>query len=171
MQNFFNSASETVKPSAFIGRQTGLSLVEVLVTMSIIGVATSLIVLTTFPVDRATAEADKLRNILERTAETSRMTGHLYGLIIEDETSYSIVSWQAGEWKTAPYGKYNLPNGTTLEKDKSPSPSRSEESINPDIIFDPLGHTTRAKLTLSSEKTATHFYIQNNGSIEIGQTP
>ena len=143
--------------------EAGLSLVEVMVTLSIIAVATSLIVLT-LPRPRPQLQAaGLLRTALEKAAERSMISGQPVGLVIE-EGSYSIAVWQNEEWRVL--ASQALAPGISLLVDGEPVFSGDEDAtIQPSLIFDPLGHTEPLDLDVVRNDFVTRLTLQADGSV------
>lgn len=143
--------------------EDGLSLVEVMVTLSIIAVATSLVVLT-LPRPRPQLQAAGLLRVsLEKAAERSMISGQPVGLVIE-ERSYSIAVWQNEEWRAVASQK--LAPGTSLLVDGDRVYSGDEDAaIKPSIVFDPLGHTEPLDLDLVRNDFVTRLTLHPDGSV------
>ena len=145
--------------------QAGLSLVEIMVTLSIIGVATSLILLTipTRPLHKQ--EASRLQEALEQTAGRSRITGQPMGLVIEGQR-YSSAVWQNGTWRLLT--SYSLPSDITLQIDGKPpaTPEEGEASV-PAVIFDPLGHTAPISIELIRNRAVTSLTLLPDGQVAV----
>ncbi|MFN3312253.1 MAG: prepilin-type N-terminal cleavage/methylation domain-containing protein [Hyphomonas sp.] len=127
----------------------GLSLIEVLVTLAIVGAATGMIVLTMVPPDPARTEFERVRQSVEAVAERAVISGTPSGIRFS-ETGYEPVIWQGGEWRAIPRQARTLPSGVslTLRDDSRTRRTGPDDKDWPGIIFDPLGHTTTAELTV-----------------------
>lgn len=127
----------------------GLSLIEVLVTLAIIGAATGMIVLTMVPPDPARTEFERIRQSVEAVSERAVISGTPAGIRFT-ETGYEPVVWQNGDWQAIPRQARTLPSGASLSL-RDETRSRRSGPADPDwpgIVFDPLGHTRPAELTL-----------------------
>lgn len=145
--------------------QAGLSLVEIMVTLSIIGVATSLILLTipTRPLHKQ--EASRLQEALEQTAGRSRVTGQPMGLVIEGQR-YSPAVWQNGTWRLL--SSYSLPSDITLHIDgKLPVAPEEGKPPVPAVIFDPLGHTAPVAIELIRNRAVTSLTLFPDGQVAV----
>lgn len=111
-------------------RQAGLSLVEVLVTLSITALASMLIVATARPSDPLKSEQAKLVQVLERLELRARVSGVPAGLAFE-RNSYAPALWREDGWQIAERERRTLPGKMILRVD----PKRSGE---PQVQFDPL---------------------------------
>lgn len=145
--------------------QSGLSLVEIMVTLSIIGVATSLILLTipTRPLHQQ--EATRLQETLEQTAGRSQITGQPMGLIT-DGKSYSAALWQNGRWRILT--SYRLPSDIHIQVDGAlPELPEEDEPPIPAVIFDPLGHTPPTDIELVRNRTVTSLTLLPDGHVSV----
>ncbi|MFN4183633.1 MAG: GspH/FimT family pseudopilin [Hyphomonas sp.] len=145
--------------------QAGLSLVEIMVTLSIIGVATSLILLTIPTRPLFKQEASRLQEALEQTAIRSTVTGQPMGLIIEAQ-SYAPAIWQNGSWRLL--ASYRLPSDISLKVDGKPPalPEEGEPPV-PAVIFDPLGHTDPITIELVRNSAVTSLTLLADGSVSV----
>ncbi|MFN7055245.1 prepilin-type N-terminal cleavage/methylation domain-containing protein [Hyphomonas sp.] len=143
----------------------GFSLIEMLVALAIVGVASSLIVLTARPADPARVEFQRLIQTAEVTAERARISGTPAGLRLSADR-YEPVIWQAGDWQAVPRQARSFPGGLTLAWTEARPARRSLEAADPDvpqIIFDPLGHTREAQLSLSAGSTRHTLTVTAEG--------
>lgn len=152
-------------PVATESRQTGISLVEIMVTLAIIGVATSLVLLTIPTRPLFKQETTRLQETLEQTAGRSRITGQPMGLVIEGQT-YSPAIWQNGSWRLL--ASYTLPSDFRVEIDgETPARPEDGEPAVPVIIFDPLGHTQPVALDLIRNRAGTRLILRPDGAVDM----
>lgn len=150
----------------------GFSLIEVLVTLAIVGVASSLIVLTTRPADPARTEFQRLHQTVETAAERARISGIPSGLRLF-ESGYEPVIWQSGAWRPVPRQARTLPGTLTLSWTEPRSSRRrgpDDDDQAPQIVFDPLGHTPHTELTLSARGSGQTLSITAAGIESSGAT-
>lgn len=145
--------------------QAGLSLVEIMVTLSIIAVATTLILLTIPTRHVFKQESDQLREALEQAANRASITGQPVGLIV-DGGGYSPAIWQNGAWRVLE--SHQLPKDISIRIDgKPPAVLEKGEDPAPAVIFDPLGHTLPVPLELSHNGVFTSLTLLPNGRVEM----
>lgn len=146
------------------GPQAGLSLVEIMVTLSIIAVATTLILLTIPTRHVFKQESDRLRETLEQSANRAMVTGQPVGLVIESQ-SYTPAIWQNGAWRLME--SHPLPKDIGIRIDgKTPAAPEKGEAPAPAVIFDPLGHTLPVALELSRNGVLTSLTLLPDGSVQ-----
>lgn len=147
------------------GLQTGLSLVEIMVTLSIIAVATSLILLTIPMRPLYKQETGLLREALEQAATRALVTGQPMGLIIEGQR-YSPAIWQNGTWRSLK--SHSLPDDVTIQVDgKPPEIAEDGEPLMPAVIFDPLGHTKPVAIEISRNGVLTSLTLRPDGRVDV----
>jgi len=157
--------TETLSHASKRKPEAGLSLVEIMVTLSIIAVATTLILLTIPTRQIYKQEADLLREALEHTASRSMLTGQPMGLLIEGQ-SYSSAIWQNGTWRLVT--RYQLPQDIYIQIDgKHPAPKDEKSPLVPAVIFDPLGHTYPVSIELARQNSVTILTLQPDGHVAI----
>lgn len=145
--------------------QAGLSLVEIMVTLSIIAVATTLILLTIPTRHVFKQESDRLRETLEQAANRAMVTGQPVGLVVEGQ-HYAPAIWQNGAWRLME--SHQLPNDISLRIDgKTPAVPEEGEDPAPAVIFDPLGHTLPVALELSRSGVLTSLTLLPDGRVEM----
>ncbi|ABI75938.1 general secretion pathway protein H [Hyphomonas neptunium ATCC 15444] len=163
MIDIFSPAKHSDAQAPLRDPEAGLSLVEIMVTLSIIGVATTLILLTIPARPLHKQEADRLQEALEQTAGRSLVTGQPMGLIIEGQ-SYTPAIWQNGNWR--PLQSYQLPSGIRFEIDgKAPMAPEEGETALPAVIFDPLGHTAPVSIELVRNNSRTSLTLLADGRV------
>lgn len=146
--------------------QAGLSLVEIMVTLSIIAVATTLIMLTIPTRHVFKQESDQLRHALEQAANRASITGQPVGLIV-DGGSYSPAIWQNGAWRVLE--SHKLPKDISIRIDgRPPALLEKGEEPAPAVIFDPLGHTLPVAIELSRNGVLTSLTLLPDGNVEMG---
>lgn len=145
--------------------ETGMSLVEVLVALSIVAIATTVITLTLAAPNPLTRESGHLRSVLEQTAARALVTGRPTALLV-DGNSYTPAIWQGGEWRAETRAARILPAGTAIvAATDAHSPRRSRDETRPVIIFDPLGHSAEASVDLVRGGVVTRFTLQPGGQV------
>ena len=130
--------SQASLPASRRPGEAGLSLVEVLVTLSISAFAAVLIVATARPADPLRSDGEKLSRTLAQLEGRARISGKPTGLLL-DETGYTGMVWAGGDWSALPRSSHALSRGVEVQ---SPlSPLERGEIQTPQLVFDPLGHS------------------------------
>ena len=130
--------------------QAGFSLTEVLVTLSIIAFTSAMIVGTSRPVDPLKQEAERLAQTLAQLESRARISGEPMGLVLEPG-AYTAAAWTGNAWISLPRSARKLPAGIVVQ---SPAPAprdispEAEDTLRPQIMFDPLGHSGPAEVEL-----------------------
>lgn len=130
--------------------EAGFSLTEVLVTLSIVAFASAMIVGTSRPADPLKQEGERLAQTLAQLESRARISGEPMGLVLEPG-AYTAAAWTGNKWITLPRTVRTLPVGIAIQ-----SPAAAPHDISPDadnplqpqIMFDPLGHSELAEIEL-----------------------
>lgn len=130
-------SSQACLPAPRRPAEAGLSLVEVLVTLSISAFAAVLIVATARPADPLRSDGEKLSRTLAQLEGRARISGKPTGLLL-DETGYTGMVWAGGNWSALPRSRHALSRGVEIQSPLSPEPL---ETQMPQLVFDPLGHS------------------------------
>lgn len=133
--------------------ELGLSLVEVLVTLSISALAAVVIITTARPADPLRSEGERLTRTLEQLNGRARISGKPTGLVV-DTRSYRGVVWTDGNWTTLPRTERSLGSAVVIASPiADPAPARPGRLLAdaPQIVFDPLGHSTIAPVILRAK--------------------
>ena len=117
-------------------REDGFSLVEILVALFIIALASAMVVMALpHRNDTVETEAVRFRDVLDRTVEQAISRGQVHGIRV-GEHSYTIYTRMGGRWVQARGGVETLPGGmslTVLARDGE------ADDIRPQIIADASG--------------------------------
>lgn len=130
-------SSQACLPAPRRPAEAGLSLVEVLVTLSISAFAAVLIVATARPADPLRSDGEKLSRTLAQLEGRARISGKPTGLLL-DQTGYTGMVWAGGNWSALPRSRHALSRGVEIRSPLSPEPL---ETQMPQLVFDPLGHS------------------------------
>ena len=130
-------SSQAFPPAPRRPGEAGLSLVEVLVTLSISAFAAVLIVATARPADPLRSDGEKLSRTLAQLEGRARISGKPTGLLL-DETGYTGMVWAGGDWSALPRSRHALSRGVEIQSPLSPEPLAPQ---TPQLVFDPLGHS------------------------------
>ncbi len=165
------------------GGERGLTLVELLVVMVILGLASSLVLLNA-PPSRAVVERDALRfaSSVKVALDEMVMTGATYRLVV-DATGYGFERYTGGEWVTDGIDRAfqrtefdrgvtgtveiedaALANARALGED----PPKEEDADEPEIIrLDPIGPPATFTLRLLSPQGAYLVTLAADGAIAV----
>lgn len=136
-----------------------------MVTLSIIAIATTMILLTIPTGYVFNQESDRLREALEQAATRAMVSGQPVGLVVEGQ-SYSPALWQNGSWRLLE--SHQLPKDISIRVDGEPPALRQEdEAPLPAIIFDPLGHTVPVSIELSRNGVLTGLTLMPDGNVKV----
>lgn len=123
------------------GREAGVSLVELLVTLSIVALVSVMIVATARPADPLKSEQDRLSGVLKQLDARAKVSGEPTGLFASP-SGYIPATWRAGEWQTAQREQRKLPDQFTLRIEPS-------SADGPQVQFDPLMPAPAVAIILS----------------------
>jgi general secretion pathway protein H len=165
------------------GRERGLTLVELLVVMVILGLASSLVLLNA-PPSRAVVERDALRfaSSVKIALDEMVMTGATYRLVV-DATGYGFERYVRGEWVTEgidrAFQRAEFDNGVTATVEIADAalanaralgddPPTEGEDDEPKIIrLDPIGPPATFTLRLLSAQGAYLVSLGADGAIAV----
>lgn len=148
--------------------QSGFSLVEVIVTVFILAMATSFIVVT-LPQNPSplVREAKRLQAFLELATKQSRTGGLPLGLIAE-ETGYSLAVWRNGEWNHITGTGHTLGHGIRLASYPEDAPdAREVPETWPVAMFDPIGAATALQFELRQDRRQVSVRLREDGSADL----
>lgn len=151
---------EALKHSAHLSSDAGFSLVEVLMSVFIMALATSVIILTRPPPpDAMSVEVEQFQDMLEATTDKAILTGAPTGIRLSAE-GYSQLVWREGEWVNISNQVVKLPDGASLE-----ILQRGEDQTGPDIEMSPLGDVSPVQVNLAMRGRYLLLSIDAEGSI------
>ena len=146
-------------------RQSGLTLVEVMVVVFVIGLVTSIAVLTLPSRDNAGERALKVvRQALQDAHDRSVLTGEVIGLHLT-ETGFRLVSWTGDEWLPIRRGNISFPRDVRVEllaADETGAQSRKPPER---IIFNPLGLAEPVQLSVSWRAFSQELTLTPDGDL------
>lgn len=163
--------------------ERGLTLVELLVVMVILGLASSLVLLNA-PPSRAVVERDALRfaSSVKIALDEMVMTGATYRLVV-DATGYGFERYQRGEWKAdgvdGAFQRVEFDNGVTASVEIEDAalanaralgedPPEETEEDEPKIIrLDPIGPPATFTMRLLSPQGAYLVSLGGDGAVTV----
>lgn len=144
--------------------EAGLSLIEVMVVVFIIGLAASLVALT-LP-SQASAEeraAQKFLQTLKTAQDQAVITGEPIGIVISEQ-SYSLQVWRRGQWRDI--GRDEV---LTRRLNLSLRQERGDKQLAdwPSLILDPTGVTDGAIFDLMGPEEELAIQLLPTGAMQI----
>ncbi len=153
------------------GRQSGLSLIEVMAALFILALASSFIIMTIPPRDQAAGFARKIEAAAETAAIRANLTGQPSGLRIEPR-QITVLTWHDGDWQPVSRGEIRLPGAMTVSVDETRATGPETWPADwPQIVFDPLGHSTVAGLRVQKGSQVQHLTVAPAARIIPERTP
>jgi general secretion pathway protein H len=165
------------------GGERGLTLVELLVVMIILGLASSLVLINA-PPSRAVVERDALRfaSSVKIALDEMVMTGATYRLVV-DATGYGFERYAGGEWITdgidRAFQRAEFDNGVTATVEIEDAalanaralgedpPAKAEEDEPKIIRLDPIGPPATFTLRLVSPQGAYLVTLGPDGAMAV----
>jgi len=152
-----------VKRAIRYQRQAGMTLVEVMTVLFIIGLTAGIVTLT-LP-DRPTEEqasAQAFARVLREAQDQAIMSGQPVGLKLNDQ-GYALFQWRRETWR--PYGSaVVLPR----RMDISAQTAKRDGPENwPEIIFDPTGIVQPAFFQLRASGVRIEISLEESGEVTL----
>lgn len=146
--------------------QSGVSLVEVLMTLFIMALATSLVVMTIPERDRGVdREAERLVRVLDKSQRLAKVSGQTIGIRAGPDR-FAIVRRNNETWQSVPDGEFVLEAGVRLNLNEIPSPDGDRPNDWPQVSFDPLGHDSVARI-LVEEGRERRIVVLGPGGVSL----
>lgn len=142
-----------------------MTLIEVMVVVFIIGLATGLVVLTLPPrptPEQSTAQA--FAAAMSQAQDKAIMTGQPIGLIVAGNR-YSLAQYRSGRWQSA--GVVRLKGGLKIDLLRD-SDEASPEGW-PDLIFDPTGVSEPAEFRLRGRLANYDINWTGDGEVAVDE--
>ena len=142
--------------------EAGMTLVEALVALFIMALASSVIVLS-MPQRPAPIEVAiyKLEDLAETARGAALVKGSWTGIIGEDER-YQIVTFRDGGWQPSGSRSVRIEGELTFEKD------RERGDTSPILQFGPTGTAKEETLTLMIGMNERQLMVSRDGGITLG---
>lgn len=138
---------------------SGFSLIEVMIVIFVMGMASTVIVLTApEPESAIEADARRLKQAIEALQVRAVMLGRGEGLHV-DETSAAHVYAEAGKWIAERGPILSFSHGTQIDSD------RSSHADQPDIMADATGMLLPANLRMSSGTQVINVTVTPEGRV------
>lgn len=148
--------------------QSGVSLVEVLMTLFIMALATSLIVMTIPEREKSVdREAERLVRVLDKSQRLAKVSGQTVG-VRADVDRFAIVRRNNEAWQSVPDGEFVLEPGVRLNLNEIPNPDGDRPEDWPQVSFDPLGHDLVARILVEEGRERRVVLLGPDGvSVEV----
>lgn len=145
-------------------RTSGMTLVEVLMVVFIIGLVTMVVVLTLPPREDPYERAfRKVQDTIAAVHDRAMMTGEVLGLSPQEDR-IDIVSWTGTEWQPAARQSLALPANARLEIVRERA-DRNDGAPSV-IIFNPLGVTQPVRIDLHAGMRVFALQLTEEGRLE-----
>lgn len=148
-----------------IRRDAGMTLVEVMMVIFIIGLATTVAVMTLPPRERP--EARVLREVeaaLMQAQDRAVLTGEVIGLQ-QTETGFELLSWTGEEWLELPGGSLRMPDGVDVEILPPEDERRTGQAALERIVFNPLGRAEPIAIAVSWQGWSQRIELNSDGEV------
>lgn len=144
-------------------RQAGMTLVEVMAVLFIIGLTAGLVTLT-LP-DRPSEEqasAQAFARVLRESQEQAIMAGQPVGLKLQDQ-GYALFQWRRDVWRPRS-GAVVLPRGMNIHYQTT---ERVGPEGWPEIVFDPTGIVQPAEFQLRARGVRIDIVLEESGEVRL----
>jgi len=151
-----------------LSSQSGMSLVEVLVALFILALASAAIVMT-LPrqPSRLDREVARLELAIDRLADEAIASGEVRAIRLgEDE--YVAQAWRDSRWVALPRSSHTLPSPLTISVSTT-SKGLKERDLKewPEIVADATGIVSARPLTLAEGADQRVLTVSSSGMIEV----
>lgn len=146
-------------------RDAGMTLVEVMMVIFIIGLATTVAVITLPP--REAAEARMLRQVetaLGQAQDRAVLTGEVIGLQ-QTKVGFELLSWTGEEWLPLQGGLLRLPADVEVEILPPEDQRRNGQDAPARIVFNPLGRAEPITLSVSWRGWSERIALNTDGEV------
>jgi len=149
--------------SRVLHREDGFSLVEILVALFIMALASAMVVMAMPARQNALdAEAERFEGVLQRVLDQSITRGQAHGIRVE-ETSYTIYARIGGRWVPVPGGGTRLPGGMSIGT--AIAAGEAEDKL-PQIVADASGILSGPEVRIARGNQSREISL--SGAIGVG---
>ncbi|WP_290750606.1 GspH/FimT family pseudopilin [Henriciella sp.] len=149
-------------------RDAGLTLVEILVVIFVMGLVSAVAVMTLpareTPYERAVRE---VQSALRDAQDRAVLTGEVIG-VQPTEHGLDLLSWTGEEWLPLRADRLSLPDGVRLEVVGAEDDRRDHDEIPQRIVFNPLGATQPVHLAVTWRTYAQRLTLMPDGEVVHG---
>jgi len=148
-----------------ITKEAGFTLIEILCVLVLIGVTTSLVVLTVQPPKSALeTQAAQLTNQLNALAQDGLISGSVNAAGFSED-GYTLYTFENSEWMERVSGEWQ--DSYRLTFTRASARLDLPKTTDPTIMFQPTGLSTPFELTLSDRDTRYALKTSGDGRIEL----
>lgn len=142
--------------------ERGMTLVEVMVVVFIIGLTSSLVILT-MPqrTDPAELVADNFARDVRQLADRAILTGRMQGIDLNDE-GYLFVQWDGVEWARLQDRGIDRAEQVQMRVIGSPEDATVKQ---PNLVFDPTGVNDPVQVEISVGANQFLLLVDANGEV------
>jgi len=143
----------------------GFTLVEIMTVLVIIGLVTSVAILT-MPTPKSGIEiqANKLTAELNALSQDGLISGRVNAVGFSKD-GYTLYSYRDGQWEERLSDDWD--DGYRLQYTRNETAVDIPKTITPGILFQPTGLSTPFELTLSSRDITYAIKTEGNGRVEL----
>ena len=149
-------------------RQRGMSLIEVMVVVFIIGLSAGIVVVT-LPASKGPAlqAAEAFAETIAEAQEQAIMTGHPVGLRFTED-GYALTRWRQGAWMSN-RSPITLQRAVDIRLRSEIEADRDTERPEdwPDLIFDPTGINTALEFRISARSERIDVFVLETGEVQV----
>ena len=157
-------------PAARPSKQAGMTLVEVMLVVFIVGLVAGVAVMT-LP-DRPDPQERAVRDLGQAVREVQDMavlTGDALAISAVDG-KVSLVRWDGFDWQPAGRDLASLPQGVSVRLVRPGETGRDNERGERLLVFDPLGVSEPADIIVSAGAFERTLHITPDGEVRDGQS-
>jgi len=148
-----------------ITKEAGFTLIEILCVLVLIGVTTSLVVLTVQPPKSALeTQAAQLTNQLNALAQDGLISGSVNAAGFSED-GYTLYTFENSEWTERVSGEWQ--DSYRLTFTRASARLDLPKTTDPTIMFQPTGLSTPFELTLSDRDIHYALKTSGDGRIEL----
>lgn len=151
-----------------LSSQSGMSLVEVLVALFILALASAAIVMT-LPrkPSRIDREVARLELAIDRLTDEAIASGEVRAIRLEDD-EYVAQAWRDSRWVTLPRSAHKLPSPLTISVSTTRRGIQESDLKDwPDIVADATGIVSARPLTLAEGADRQELTVSSSGMVEV----
>lgn len=151
-----------------LSSQSGMSLVEVLVALFILALASAAIVMT-LPrqPSRIDREVARLELAIDRLTDEAIASGEVRAIRLEDD-KYVAQAWRDSRWVALPRSAHKLPSPLTISVLTTRRGLQESDLKDwPDIVADATGIVSARPLTLAEGADRRVLTVSSSGMVEV----
>jgi prepilin-type N-terminal cleavage/methylation domain-containing protein len=146
-----------------LSSQSGMSLVEVLVALFILALASAAIVMT-LPrqPSRIDREVTRLESAIDRLADEAIASGEVRAIRLDDD-AYLVQAWRDGGWVPLARSSHTLPAPLKITVSKT----SGDTTDWPDIVADTTGVVTARNFVLAEGVERRVISVSSSGAVGV----